>query len=47
MINILEVSNSLGLGGTEKTMQIFCKYLDRSKFTIFAAVFQVAAAEKK
>jgi glycosyltransferase involved in cell wall biosynthesis len=36
MIRVLQVCNQLGLGGTEKTLQIFCKYLDRSRFEVFA-----------
>jgi glycosyltransferase involved in cell wall biosynthesis len=35
-IRVLHVCNQLGLGGTEKTLQIFCKYLDRSRFEVFA-----------
>ena len=35
-IIVLQHSNQLGLGGTEKTMQIFCKYLDRSVFEVHA-----------
>jgi len=31
-IRILHHSNQLGLGGTEKEIQIFCKYFDREKF---------------
>jgi len=34
--NILEICNWLWLGWTEKTMQIFCKYLDKNKFNVFA-----------
>lgn len=29
-------SNQLGLGGTEKTMQLFCKYLDKECFEVHA-----------
>ena len=28
--------NQLGIGGTEKTIQIFAKYLDRTRFEVFA-----------
>ena len=38
-MNVLEICGSLGLGGTEKTMQIFCKYLSKDKFTVFGAGF--------
>ena len=35
-IRVLHVTNQLGLGGTEKTLQIFCQYLDKSRFEVFA-----------
>lgn len=35
-INILEICNGLWIGWTEKTMQIFCKYLDKNKYNVFA-----------
>ncbi|HQY58636.1 MAG: glycosyltransferase family 4 protein [Nitrospira sp.] len=35
-IRVLHVSNRLELGGTEKTLQIFCQYLDKSRFEVFA-----------
>lgn len=35
-IRVLLACNQLGIGGAEKTIQIFCKYLDRSKFDIYA-----------
>lgn len=35
-IRILHVTNQLQLGGTEKTLQIFCRYLDKSRFEVFA-----------
>lgn len=35
-INILEICNQFWIGGTEKTIQIFCKYLDKTKYNIFA-----------
>ena len=28
-IRVLHVTNRLELGGTEKTLQIFCQYLDK------------------
>ncbi len=34
--NILEICNGLWLWWTEKTMQIFCKYLDKTKYNVFA-----------
>ncbi|PIY94082.1 MAG: hypothetical protein COY68_03620 [Candidatus Levybacteria bacterium CG_4_10_14_0_8_um_filter_35_23] len=39
MINILEITNNFGLGGTEKTMQTYCKYLDKKKFNVYACGF--------
>ena len=35
-IRVLHVTNQLGLGGTEKTLQVFCQYLDKSRFEVFA-----------
>lgn len=35
-IRIVHHSNQLGLGGTEKTMQLFCKYLDKDCFEVHA-----------
>ena len=34
-IKVLHVCNQLGIGGTEKALQIFCKYLDRSRFEVY------------
>lgn len=34
--NILEICNQLWIWWTEKTLQIFCKYLDKTKYNIFA-----------
>lgn len=34
-IRVLEVSNELHLGGAEKTLQLFVKYLDRERFEVF------------
>ena len=34
-IRVLQVCNQLGIGGTEKTIQVFSKYLDRSRFEVF------------
>jgi len=39
MKNILLISNSLGLGGTEKTLQIYAKYLNKKKFNVFVCGF--------
>ncbi|HEV8210305.1 MAG TPA: glycosyltransferase family 4 protein [Vicinamibacterales bacterium] len=36
-INVLEFSNQWSMGGTEKTAQIFIKYLDRDRFNVYAA----------
>jgi glycosyltransferase involved in cell wall biosynthesis len=33
-IGVVHHSNQLGLGGAEKTMQLFCKYLDKSIFDV-------------
>lgn len=35
-IRVLHVCNQLDLGGTEKALQIFCKYLDKSRFEVYA-----------
>jgi glycosyltransferase involved in cell wall biosynthesis len=35
-IRVAHYCNQLGIGGTERTMEIFCRYLDRSKFDVFA-----------
>lgn len=35
-INVLEICNQLWIWGTEKTMQIFCKYLDRNIFNVYS-----------
>ncbi len=34
-IKVLYTTNQLGIGGTEKTLQILCKYLDKSKFDVY------------
>jgi glycosyltransferase involved in cell wall biosynthesis len=34
-IRVLHVTNKLELGGTEKTLEIFCRYLDKSRFEVF------------
>ncbi len=36
-IRVLEFSNQWSMGGTEKTAQLLMKYLDKDKFTVFAA----------
>jgi glycosyltransferase involved in cell wall biosynthesis len=36
-ISVLEFSNQWSMGGTEKTAQAFIKYLDRDRFTVYAA----------
>jgi hypothetical protein len=35
-IKILEASNTLGLGGTEYTLQLYCKYLNKNLFDVRA-----------
>lgn len=35
-LRVLHVTNYLEIGGTEKTLQIFCRYLDKSRFDVFA-----------
>jgi glycosyltransferase involved in cell wall biosynthesis len=35
-IRVLQACNQLGIGGTEKTIQVFSKYLDRSRFEVYA-----------
>src|ERR1700690_4234808 len=47
MKNILEITNNFGLGGTEKTMQIYCKYLNKKKFNVFACGFLGDGPRKK
>lgn len=39
-IRIVHHSNQLGLGGTEKTMQLFCKYLDKGIFDVHALTYK-------
>jgi glycosyltransferase involved in cell wall biosynthesis len=39
-IRVLQACNQLGIGGTEKTLQIFSKYLDRSCFEVYACGLQ-------
>lgn len=35
-IRVLHVCNQLDLGGTEKALQVFSKYLDKSRFEVYA-----------
>jgi glycosyltransferase involved in cell wall biosynthesis len=35
-LRVLHITNKLELGGTEKTLQIFCRYLDKSRFEVYA-----------
>jgi glycosyltransferase involved in cell wall biosynthesis len=35
-IRVLHVTNQLELGGTEKSLEIFCRHLDQSRFDVFA-----------
>lgn len=39
-IRVLHACNLLGIGGTEKTIQVFSKYLDRSRFEVYACGLQ-------
>lgn len=34
-IRVVHYCNQLSLGGTERTMEIFCKYLDRTRYEVF------------
>ncbi|MBI3555852.1 MAG: glycosyltransferase family 4 protein [Deltaproteobacteria bacterium] len=34
-IRVVHYCNQLSIGGTERTMEIFCKYLDRTRFEVF------------
>ncbi len=34
-IRVLQACNQLGIGGTEKTIQVFSKYLNRDRFEVF------------
>jgi glycosyltransferase involved in cell wall biosynthesis len=38
-INILEITHDLGIGGTQKTMQLYCRYLNKNKFNVYACGF--------
>jgi glycosyltransferase involved in cell wall biosynthesis len=44
-VRVLHVVNSLGLGGTEKAMQLMVSHLDRSRFSPF--VFSLADGERR
>lgn len=35
-IRILKIAGRLDIGGTEKAIQVFCKYLDKSRFEVIA-----------
>jgi len=40
-LKILEISNGLGVGGAGRTLQTFCRYLDKEKFDVkIACVFE-------
>jgi glycosyltransferase involved in cell wall biosynthesis len=47
MINILEITDDYGLGGTQKTLQIYCKYLNKKKLNIFACGFLSGGPREK
>lgn len=35
-LKVVHYCNQMGIGGTERTMELFCKYLDRSVFDVYA-----------
>ncbi|MEW6056611.1 MAG: glycosyltransferase family 4 protein [Bdellovibrionota bacterium] len=35
-IKVVHFCNQLGIGGTERSMELFCKYLDHDKYEVFA-----------
>ncbi|MDA0738943.1 MAG: glycosyltransferase family 4 protein [Nitrospirae bacterium] len=39
-IKVLQAASRLDMGGTEKALQVFCKYLDKSKFEVMACGWQ-------
>ena len=39
-MRILELAPRFGLGGTEKTLQIYCKYLSRRGDVVFAGALE-------
>ncbi|MDT7041799.1 glycosyltransferase family 4 protein [Candidatus Nitronereus thalassa] len=39
-IKVLQAAHRLDMGGTEKALQVFCKYLDKSKFEVMACGWQ-------
>ena len=46
-IRVVHHSNQLGLGGTEKVMQLFCKYLDKERFDVYALAPKYPVARYK
>ncbi|MBX3465395.1 MAG: glycosyltransferase family 4 protein [Planctomycetes bacterium] len=34
-VRVVHYCNQLGIGGTERTMELFCQYLDRERFEVF------------
>lgn len=46
-IRVVHHSNQIGLGGTEKTMQLFCKYLDKNIFDVYALSYKYPIAPQK
>jgi len=39
-IKVLQAASRLAIGGTEKALQVFCKYLDKSRFEVIACGWQ-------
>ena len=35
-VRILQIADQLDIGGSEKTLQTYCKYLDKSQFEVIA-----------
>jgi glycosyltransferase involved in cell wall biosynthesis len=46
-MNILEITSSFGLGGTQKVMQIYCKYLDKRKIEIYTCALKESGPREK
>ncbi|VVB72867.1 D-inositol-3-phosphate glycosyltransferase [uncultured archaeon] len=46
-INVLQVCNQLGRGGTEKAMQIFCENLDKTLFNVYVCGIKLGGERGK
>jgi glycosyltransferase involved in cell wall biosynthesis len=46
-IRVAHHTNQLGLGGTEKTMMLFCKYLDKSVFDVYTLTNKYPVSRRK